>query len=242
MKFFDIHVHSAFSGGQSSIEQIAKTAKELGYAGFCFSAYFESESQIKKLKEEIARVRNNVNIGIFLGFEARDEKDLERLVAKRKMYDLLLVHGGYSEMNRLAVDTPQVDILTHPEHGRNDSGMNHVLAKLAARHRVAIELNFREVSVVSRGTRSKTLMNITKNAELARKFHAPIVACSGAVSHWEMKDPIVLSSFANILGLEIGDAKNTVSGTPEKILETSKERTSREWVIPGVKIVRGGND
>ena len=31
MKFFDLHIHSAFSGGQSSLEQLASTAKELGY-------------------------------------------------------------------------------------------------------------------------------------------------------------------------------------------------------------------
>ena len=57
MKFYDLHIHSAFSAGESSVEQIAEIASELGYKGFCFSAYFQGEHQIKKLQEEITKVR-----------------------------------------------------------------------------------------------------------------------------------------------------------------------------------------
>jgi ribonuclease P/MRP protein subunit RPP1 len=235
-----LHLHSAFSSGQSSIDQLAETAKSLGYAGLCFSAYFEGDSQIKKLKEEIARVKNKTDIEIFLGFEARDAKDIEKLAAKRKQFDLLLVHGGDVEVNRLAVETPEVDVLTHPEHSRNDSGLNHILMKLAAKNSVAIEINFHEISYASKNTRSKILSNMQKNVALAKKFRAPIVACSGAISHWEMKDPQVLSSFANIVGLDIADSIKTVSSVPQKILESAKERTGKNWVIPGVKIVKSG--
>ena len=50
MYYFDLHVHSAFSGGTSSLEQLASIAKELGYTGICFAEYFQNESQLMKLK------------------------------------------------------------------------------------------------------------------------------------------------------------------------------------------------
>lgn len=242
MKFFDLHVHSTFSAGQSSLEQLAETAKILGYSGFCFSAYYKGESQIKKLKEEIAKVKNKTRLEILLGFEARDEKEIDKLRMIRKRFDVLLVRGGDLSVNRFAVETPEVDVLTHPEYGRNDSGLNHVLVKQAAKHSVAIEINFHEIVSVSKNTRAKILANMKRNVLLAKKLHAPIVTCSGAVSHWGMKDPQVLSSFANLLGLDLNEAKNSVSFVPQKILQTAKERTAREWVMPGVKILKGGKN
>ncbi len=238
MKFYDLHVHSAFSAGESSIEQLAEIARVLGYRGFCFSAYFQGEGQLKKLHEEIEKVRRKMPIEIYLGFEARDAKEVEKLRALRRRFDVMLVHGGDLELNRIAVETPEVDILTHPELNRNDSGLNDVLLRLAARNKVAIEINFREVANASKGTRAKILKNISQNVRMAKRTKTPIVVCSGALSHYELKDPQVLVSFANYLGLDMDDAKDSLSKVPETGLKESKQRKSEKWVMPGVKVVK----
>ncbi len=238
MKFYDLHVHSAFSAGESSIEQLAETVHKLGYAGFCFSAYYEGESQIKKLHEEIEKVKKKFPIEVYLGFEARDLKEVDKLRQIRRKFDIFLVHGGDLDLNRAAVETPEVDILTHPELNRNDSGLNDVLLRLAAKNKIAIELNFREVMNASKNTRAKILKNISQNVRLAKKTKAPIVVCSGAVSHFELKDPQVLISFANYLGLDMKDAKDSLSKIPEAGLSEAKQRRSEEWIMPGVRIVK----
>lgn len=238
MKFYDLHVHSAFSNGESSVEQLAEMAHKLGYAGICFSAYYEGENQVKRLQENIEKVRAKIPIEIYLGFEARDAKEIEKLRTIRRRFDILLVHGGDLDVNRLAVETPQVDILTHPELNRNDSGMNDVLMRLAAKNKVAVEIDFREVLNASRGTRAKILKNIQQNIKLAKKAKAPIVVCSGALSHYELKDPQVLVSFASYLGLDMKDAKDSLSKIPESGLKEARQRKSDSWVMPGVKIVK----
>lgn len=48
MNYYDLHVHSAFSEGTSSLEQLAETAKKLNFSGFCFVEYFQDDDQIKK--------------------------------------------------------------------------------------------------------------------------------------------------------------------------------------------------
>lgn len=238
MKFFDLHVHSAFSEGESTIEQIAQRAKELGYSGICFSEYYEGRARLEKLKAEIAKALEKVNIEIFLGFEARNLRELRQLADMRRMFDVLLAHGGDLDMNRAAVETKEVDILTHPEHGRYDCGMNHVMAKLAKENEVAIEINLREILTSTKKTRSRVLANMRDNIELAKKYKMHVILCSGAISHWDLKDPLCMSSMAEQLGLPLKNAKESVSKIPEKIVERAKERKSGKWIMPGVKIVK----
>ena len=238
MSFFDLHMHSAFSEGESSLEQLATAAKQLGYKGICLAEYYKNDEQIKKLKTEIERIKQKAGIEIFLGFEARNLKELNILRERRKRFDVLLVRGGDLRLNREAVETPEVDILTHPEYERQDCGMNHILMKAASKNNVAIEINFREVLVSSKKTRSMILKHMTQNIKLAKKFKAPIIVCSGALSHWDVVDPQCLISFVNLLGLELNEAKNTISKVPERIIKQIKERKSEDWIVPGVKVVK----
>jgi len=238
MQAYDLHVHSAFSGGTSSLEELASTAKQLGYAGICFVAYLMSEREEGILKAEIERVKKSFGIEVYLGFEARSRKELEELKRRRKDFDVLLVRGGDLKMNRIAVETRGVQILTHPEYERTDQGLNHVLAKLAAKNNVAIEINFREVLITSKRSRENVLRNISNDVKLAKKFHAPIILCSGATSHWMMRDPYVLSSFATQVGLELKEAKDAITKVPKRIIEEAKERRSNGWIMEGVKVVK----
>lgn len=238
MNYFDLHVHSAFSGGESSLEQLAETAKQLGYSGVCFVFYYQDERQKDILLAEVERIGKAIGIETYLGFEARSLKELNFLAKKRKGFDILLVRGGELELNRAACETPEVDVLTHPEYMRNDSGLDHTCMKFAAKNSVAVEMNFREIAIASKSTRSKVLASIARNMRLAKKYRVPVVLCSGAISHWELKDPECMMSMATQLGLELKEAKKSVSEIPKKIIEKIKERKSKNWIAPGVKVVK----
>lgn len=237
MRFYDFHVHSAFSGGKSSLEQIANTAKILGYKGICFVSYPLTKREEGILRAEIDRVKKEYAIEIYLGFEARNIRELNFLKKRRKEFDVLLVRGGNLRLNRKACETPEVDILTHPEFGRNDSGFNHIMAKLASKNDVAIEINFRELLVSSKASRAKILSYLARNIMLAKKFNAPIILCSGAISYFEMRDPYCLISLAVVLGLEIKEAKEAITKVPEKIIKKIKKRRDEKWIMPGVEII-----
>lgn len=236
MKYYDLHVHSAFSEGESTIDQLAQRAKELGYIGICFAEYYEGRDQLHKLKECVAEAVRKSGIEILLGFEARNEKELRKLADMRKMFDILLARGGDLKMNRAAVETREVDILTHPEHGRYDCGMNHVMARLAKKNNVAIELNFREILISDKKSRARTLANMRENISLAKKYGMKIILCSGAISHWEMKSPLCMAAIAEKLGMKSDEAKSGIASTPIGIVESSKDRRSERFVMPGVRI------
>lgn len=238
MVFYDLHVHSAFSEGTSSIEQLASTAKILGYGGICFAEYYKGEEHIKKIGAELQRVKEKVGIEVFLGFEARNPKELNALADKRRKFDVLLAEGGSADFNREAVQTPEVDILTHPEFERYDSGLNHVMMKLAAKNQVAVEINFRQILINSKKSRSRILQSMRSNISLAEKFGAPVIICSGAVSHWEMRDPLSLASFASCLGMRLESATALISKAPERIVREAQNRKEPGWIGPGIKIVK----
>lgn len=235
MAYYDFHIHSAFSEGKSSLEDIANRSKLLGYSGICFTMYYRNLQELEKLKVKVKNISKDFGVEIFLGFEARNSHELNKLTKMRREYDLLLARGSDLEFNRLAVETPEVDILTHPELGRNDSGLNHVMMKLAANNNVAIEINFREISLSFKGSRSLILKNISENVKLCKKYKTPLISCSGAISHWQIKDPKVMMSFATLLGLKLDEAKRTISDTPGNIIKMIKERKSKNWIMPGVK-------
>ena len=236
MNYYDFHIHSAFSEGESTIEQIAKRAKLLGFKGICFAEYFKNEKQINQLKQEIKKISQKEKINIFLGFEAKNTAELKKLKDIRKKYDVLLVRGGDPELNRKAVETKQVDILTHPELDQRDSGLNHVLAKIAHKNNVAIEINFRQILQSYKGTRSHILEKMATNIKLCKKYKVPIIICSGAVSHLQLKDPLVLMSMSTLLGLDLKEAKKAISETPENIIKMIKKRQNKKWIMPGVEV------
>ncbi len=237
MNFYDFHVHSEFSEGESSIEEIAKMAKLLGYKGICFTTYLDDKNKVKKSNEAVVRLSEKIGIDIFIGFEARNMSELDRLIKLRREYDVLLVKGSDLLLNRKAVETKEVDILTHPEYNRKDSGFNHVMAKLAAENNVAIEINFREMLNSSKSTRANIMHKIKNNVELCKKYKAPVIICSGAVTHWQLKDPKILMSMGCLLGLELREAKKAISEIPENVIKMIRERQNEKWIRPGVKVV-----
>ena len=238
MNYYDFHVRSDFSEGESSIEDFASRAKLLGYKGICITEYFQSKEQMEELKKKCEEISGKVGIEIFVGFQARNTKELSKLVSLRREYDVLLVKGGDLGLNRKAVETPEVDILLHPELERRDSGFNHTIAKLAKENNVAIEINFREILLSSKNTRSHIIHNISENVKLCKKFHVSTIICSGAISHLQMKDSKVLISMGTLLGLELKEAKISMSEVPENIVNMSEERQSNKRIRPGVKVVK----
>jgi ribonuclease P/MRP protein subunit RPP1 len=234
---YDLHIHSTFSSGESSLEEIIKTVKYFGYNGIGFISYPLKKEEEDLLKAEINRVSKEYNFEIYIGFEATNKLELKKLLSRRKEFDLLLVRGGTNFMNRIAVENRGVDILTHPDYERKDCGINHVLARLAKENEVAIEINFREVLNSEGLIRKNVLANHMEIIKLYKKFKFPLIVSSGALSHWQIKDPKVLISYLVTLGLEMKEAKEALSATPRKIIERAKEWRSDKWIMPGVKVV-----
>lgn len=234
LRYFDLHVSSSFSEGISTIDQIVERSNMLGFHGVCIIGKAENLKKVKETRESFSKKE----IELFVGFKAESLRELSKLVGKRTEFDILVVSGGDLRLNRKAVETPEVDILSMPEYRRKDSGFNHTMAKIATKNNVAVEINFREVLNSFKKTRSQLMERISTNIMLCKKYKTPIVITSGAVSHLHMRDPVILQSLAVTLGMELHEAREAIARTPEKIIKKSMERQSKDWIMPGVKVVK----
>ncbi|MFQ5648206.1 MAG: RNase P subunit p30 family protein, partial [Candidatus Aenigmatarchaeota archaeon] len=144
-----------------------------------------------------------------------------------------LVRGGDADLNRAAVETPEVDILAHPWRERKDCGLDHVMAKLAAKNRVAVQFDFSELLHSSKRSRVQLLAQLMAAAELVRKYRAPFIISSGARAPFDLRAPSDLVSFGRVLGFRDPDIKRALSGG---IVKENRKRLSGKWVMPGVEI------
>ncbi len=235
MKAFDLHIHTNQSIGENSLEEVIEFAKKLGWSGVAVCDVFESEEKLIKQRLLIDSLKTKYDTDIAHGVEIRvdDPNKIKPLAQKiRKDVEIIIVRGGDLAINRAALETPEVDILSHPEFQRNDSGIDHVLAKLAADNQVCIELNFREALYSFRKSRAHILTHMRRNVALSKKFGFPVVITSGAYSKWEMRGPRELAAFGTMVGLELENAMNAISGAR---VDRNRARLSGNWVMPGVE-------
>jgi ribonuclease P/MRP protein subunit RPP1 len=170
--------------------------------------------------------------------EADDWGELKRKIGQnREEADVLVFRGGDEELNRKAAEGSRIDVLLHPEKGRKDSGVNHVIAKEAAKNNVAIGFDFRMLDTSDK-TRSHILRHWSRNLMLCEKYDAPYIITTGAEEKYDLRAPRDLASIIDSLGYS---GSKSVSEFPEKILERAERVKEEGFVRPGEK-VRGGEE
>jgi ribonuclease P/MRP protein subunit RPP1 len=237
MKFYDLNIKSSLSGGESTIEQIVDYAKKLGYSGIAICDDYQGQEKLDELKSEIAKF-NGIEIYAGVRIQAKTVSEMKEILTKvRDKVTIVVVKGGDYAINRAACEDPRVDILSHPEFERYDSGLDEPCLKSAALNNVAIEVNFRNILNSFRKTRSYLLQDIRQNIELCENFKAPFVVCSGAQSVWDMRTPRDMISLVNVLGTDIVSAFSSMSSRPLLIIEENTKTLEGTKISEGVELV-----
>lgn len=226
MSFYDYHLHS------ENFNETIEIAKKLGFGGLCFVLNWSNHKDLEAFK----KVSKTKGLDIVVGVELHEKAYNVKKVAKkiRKDVEIILVHGGDYDVNRAAVETPEVDILLHPEMDRDDSGFDHVMAKLAKENNVAIDFALNDVIYSYKKSRVKILAHLMKNAKIVKKYKTPFVLTSGGYSTWDLRSPSEILSFGKILGFESSNIKKALSGW---IVKENRKRLKKGWIQPGVEVL-----
>lgn len=238
MKFYDLFIQSNLSGGENSIEEIARFTERLGYSGIAICDNYQGKEKIKELKEAIKNIETEIEIYPGVAIQAKDVNELKEIISKvREKVLIVAVRGGDYSINRAACEDPRVDMIAHPELRRPDGGLDEPCLKSATANNVAIQIDFREILYSFRKPRSYILNHIARNVNLCNHFRTPVIVCSGAQSIWDMRSPRELVSIANVLGLELGKAFAAVTTVPLEIIEGNKKTLEGKKITEGVEIV-----
>jgi len=170
-------------------KEFIKMAERLGLEGLVF---------VYPAPKDIASFQKDTKLKISSGILCKPED-----VRKYKGKFLTLVEAPEDqEKIRHIIEQVRPDILFNLEFTRRKdfmhhraSGLNHIMAQLAADHDVAIGFNFSALLSCSQRERAVCLGRMSQNIMFAKKFRFRAVVASFAASHWKIRAPNDILSF-----------------------------------------------
>ncbi|MBU1008404.1 MAG: RNase P subunit p30 family protein [archaeon] len=120
---------------------------------------------------------------------------------------IVALEGSDDAFNRRAVETLKIDYLVSPEGGKKfdrlkqrDSGINHVVAKLAKAKGISFVVNFSEISRLNPKEKALRLSRVIQNIKICRKAGCSIKVASFGYSEKDLVSEIGRKSFFSSLG------------------------------------------
>ncbi|MFC3958477.1 RNase P subunit p30 family protein [Halovivax cerinus] len=150
----------------------------------------------------------------------------------RSEHTMVIVEGGSPSINRFAVETVAVDVLSRPM--ADDGDVNHVLVKAAVDNGVRIEFDLDGVLRRTGGRRVRTIQSLRKLHELVTYYDAPYVVSAGATSHLELRAPRELCAVADQLGISAAWLRDGLAEWG-RLAARNRHVRSGSFIEPGVE-------
>ena len=227
MKLYDLCVKV------ENLKETIDIAKKLGWDGLGLIIPYSVNymKELGALKDSVKSLKSGIDLGFGIEINTKDPRDVRKIAkAIRRDVELVVVRGGTPEVNRTALETLEVDILTHND---GDMKINHVLAKLAAKNNVAIGFVFSNILLSYKRTRISLFSDMITNAKVLKKYRSPFIISSGSLSAWDLRSPSDLLAFGKLLGFQENQVNHAMS---DVILRENRKRLGKKWVMPGVEI------
>ena len=196
---------------------------------------FENTYRNKKTNFNHAKVSMGINI------MNANSNEIRRITNKyRDKSNYISCLGGDLKINRNVCENYKVDVLSRPYYKRRDSGMNHVLAKEAARNNVAIELCFRDILNNYLKYRANVISSFKEILMFHRKFNFPLILTTDSKSVYDVRSTRDIVSFFKSIGFTDKEIYNGFYYYPKQIFEFNQEREN--MIVRGVKVIEGADD
>ncbi len=213
---------------------LSEQAKELGYGEVVF--LYPTRGELLEKKKVFPAV----------GFYLRAEKisDLKKINSVYLEADLTAVSSQDESVIRAAASNPKVDLLfeitsasgkDHLHYRR--SGVNDIVVNIAKKSGQSYGLSFRHFLEQKPIARAKILGREMQNIRLARR-KIPIIIASFSEIPEQIRKPENLQTFSRVLGLNHPQSRAATAGVIQAIIQRKAQIKSKEYVRPGVRLVR----
>ena len=147
-----------------------------------------------------------------------------------------------SEKNRAVIESKKTDIIFNLEnqprqdflHHRN-SGLNHILAKLASENNTAIGFSFSNI-LAEKKRRARLFGRLMQNIQLCKKFGTKMVLASFASKPYQMRAAHDLEAFAKTISMTPKEAKQSLNNALD-IVKLNIKKKSKSYLADGVELV-----
>ncbi len=239
--FADLHLKVNPKETQTLQHTINRAAK-FGYRYISVPFTFEpSGEEIENLKTTCKAV--GIKLVLRADLRPRNENDLmSNLRRLRRKFDVLCVICDTKEISRQAAKDRRVDLLNFPHLDYRKRFFDRPEAELASSSLAALEIDVKPLLVLEGPARIRFLSTLRREVAIAKLFGVPLIVSSGVSEERFMRMPRDMASLSYLFGLGEVEALDAVSSNPLAIVLRNREKLGGNFVAPGIRIVKEGND
>jgi len=222
-------------------EKIIRKASQLGYKiiGVPLTPKISKE-KIEQLKG----IAKNFGIDLVSRVNLSPSNPHELLQTLRKLrrkFEIIAVNCHLKSIARQAAKDRRVDVLYFPNEIKKRF-FDKAEAELASQALAALEIEIMQIPILPKIQRVQLISKLRNEIKIAKKFQIPIVISSGTSNPMLMRRPRDMAALAILFDMPMEKALKSISEIPQLILKRNREKLSPNFVAPGLKIVRKGND
>jgi RNase P/RNase MRP subunit p30 len=239
--FADLHLRLNPKETATARRVIVKAAR-LGYS--LVAVPFASETR----EAEISVLRSicretKVDFASRVDLSPKTRNQLMFLLRKfRRKFEVVCVVCENKEVARQAAKDRRVDLLSFPSLDFRGRFFDWAEAELASSSLAALEVDVKPLLLLEGSARVRLLSCLRREVSIAREFHVPVVVSSGVGTELLLRKPREQAALVSLFGLDEVSALDAVSANPSMIVLRNREKLSRGFVAPGIRVVKEGRD
>jgi ribonuclease P/MRP protein subunit RPP1 len=167
---------------------------------------------------------------------------LNQLRKFRRKFEVTCVLCENKEVARQAAKDRRVDLLNFPSINYTERFFDRAEAELACMSVAALEFDVKPLFVLEGPMRVRLLSTLRREVAVAREFRVPVVVSSGVANEALLRKPREVAALAGLFGFDEPSALDAVSANPVSIVKRNREKLSRGFVAPGIRVIREGKD
>ncbi len=251
MKFYDLNLRGQnYENDLALIREANKFGWDYLNLNYSHDNFNQAIQYLDDLKEELSRIDFNqtyrnkktnfehAEISMGINILNANSNDIRKIINRyRDKSNYISCLGGDLKINRSVCENRRIDVLSRPYYKRRDSGMNHVLAKEAARNNVAIELCFKDILNNHLKYRANVISSFKEILMFHRKFKFPLILTTDSKSLYDVRSTRDLLAFFKSIGFTDNEIYDGFYYYPKQIVDFNKERGN--VIVQGVKIIDG---
>jgi len=173
----------------------------------------------------------------------KTRNQLIRLLAKlRRRFEVICVICENKEVARQAAKDRRVDMLSFHSLEYKGRFFDWAEAELASSGTASLEVDVKPLLLLEGPTRVRLLSYLRREVSIAMSFRVPIVVSSGVGTELLLRKPRELAALVSLLGFNETSALDVVSTNPIAIVTRNRQKLSRDFVAPGIRVIKEGGD
>ena len=226
---------------KDEVEHVTKlidNISNIGFSGiFLTVRYSEYGKHRNMIKDVISTYRDNFDIAIRIDIDERNRNKIKNILTSiRKNVDIISIAPDKRDLAAFVCRDRRIDVIDVTQN--NFNLFSDSMLRMCRENNKVLEFNLIELLYTWRDRRVRILGKLRTVARRALRMHVKFFITASPESFYDLRNPSEIIYIGKVLGFPREYVKDSISIVPSEILKINREKRSRDFVLPGVKIVK----